>query len=407
MITPEQTDFLSVQLEPIWADYEEYIIREITRLITTSLDNQMTGTAELLTASCVKNGISKTKLTAVLKKALKRNDQAVYNILQECGLLNILQTNDSLESTGMNLISIDEHPELAQFVSDAITQTKGEMRNFTQTQGFAVQTPSGVKFQPVATFFQRQLDQAVFNVQAGAISYIEASRTVVQNMADSGLQFVDYQSGWRNRSDVAVRRALVTGINQMTAQQNFEMGRIIGTDLVEVTAHQGARPSHKVWQGKIFSLHGDTPGYQTLEAGTGYGTGAGLMGWNCRHNFNPYIEGTKRSWTDQELKNIDPKDFSYNGKTYSFYQATQRQRQLENRMRICKRELIGFQESGDTEAFDKSSTRLEKTKSEYKEFSKTAGLKQRDNRTQVLGFDHSLSMKSHWANVNYLKELNK
>ena len=403
MVTPEQLDFLSAQLAPIWDDFEAFVLEDITRRIKGALDNQMTGSAELQASVGVAYGIDKTKILTELKKALKRSDQAVYNILEDCGLLNILQGNEGLEASGVSAISIDEHPELGQFVRDAIAQTKGDLHNFTQTAGFAVSTPNGMQFQNVGVFYQRQLDMALFNVQSGVVDHTQAMRTVVKNMADSGIQFVDFENGWRNRADVAVRRALLTGLNQMTDAQNREICDIIGTDLVEVTAHQGARPSHKVWQGKVFSLNGKTPGYKTLAEGTGYGTGAGLMGWNCRHNFNAYIPGTKPAWSKEELKNIDPADFYYDGKMYSCYEATQRQRAIETSMREEKRKLIGFKAADDTEAFDKASHKLKGLRSEYKQFSQAAGLKQRNSRAQVIGFDRKMSMEAHWANISYIK----
>ena len=407
MVTPEQLDFLSAQLGPIWDDFEAFVLEEITRRIKGALDNQMTGSAELQASVGVAYGIDKTKILTELKKALKRSDQAVYNILEDCGLLNILQVNECLEASGVSAISIDEHPELGQFVRDAIAQTKGDLHNFTQTAGFAVSTPNGMQFQNVGVFYQRQLDMALFNVQSGVVDHTQAMRTVVKNMADSGIQFVDFENGWRNRADVAVRRALLTGLNQMTDAQNREIGDIIGTDLVEVTAHQGARPSHKVWQGKVFSLNGKTPGYKTLAEGTGYGTGAGLMGWNCRHNFNPYVEGSPHTWSDEELENIDPPDFEYNGRTYSCYEATQRQRQLETRMRAVKREITGYDTAGDKDALQLASHKLKELKSEYSQFSQAAGLKERLNRAQVVGFDRKMSMEAHWANISYIKGIKR
>ena len=62
---------------------------------------------------------------------------------------------------------------------------------------------------------------------------------------------------------------------------------------------------------------------------TGYGTGGGLCGWNCRHNFIPF----------------NPKYMSNNLKQYGLeenkesYELSQKQRNYERRIRNTKRKI--------------------------------------------------------------------
>ena len=90
---------------------------------------------------------------------------------------------------------------------------------------------------------------------------------------------------------LAVRRAVVTGVNATALKLQETLMDEMGCDLVETSAHAGARPSHAVWQGKIFGRSGTHPKYPSLVEGTGYGTGEGLGGWNCRHSIMPFFEG--------------------------------------------------------------------------------------------------------------------
>ena len=119
---------------------------------------------------------------------------------------------------------------------------------------------------------------------------------------------------------------------------------------------------------------------------------------NCRHSFHPFIPGvSERTYTDEQLENIDPEPFEYKGITYTYYEATQKQRQLETRIRAAKRELIAYDAIGDKDAFYKASLQLKNQKEAYEEFSKAAGIRQKKDRTQILGYDKSISQKSVWS----------
>lgn len=73
-----------------------------------------------------------------------------------------------------------------------------------------------------------------------------------------------------------------------------------------MTAHGGARPEHAEWQGKVYSRSGKSKKYPSLVDKTGYGTGPGLGGWNCRHSMFPFYEGSTRAYTDEELEELKP-----------------------------------------------------------------------------------------------------
>ena len=109
-------------------------------------------------------------------------------------------------------------------------------------------------------------------------------------------------------------------------------------EFVEVTAHEGARPTHAVWQGRVYHRGGavvqDGERYEDFEAATGYGTGPGLCGWNCRHNFYPFYPGISvRNYTDERLAELDARNIPYGGGLYTKYEITQMQRALEQRVR--------------------------------------------------------------------------
>lgn len=113
--------------------------------------------------------------------------------------------------------------------------------------------------------------------------------------------------------------------------------------MVEVSAHGGARPEHTEWQGKVYSLRGETKGYKTLEDACEYGSVTGLCGVNCRHTFFPYYKGSAKTYTNKELTSLKNETVEYNGKKINKYDASQIQRKLERNIRQNKKDIAGLQ----------------------------------------------------------------
>lgn len=200
-------------------------------------------------------------------------------------------------------------------------------------------------------------------------------------MTNSGLRTVDYASGHSNRVTVAARRAVSTGLNQVVGKINEENAEKLGTNYFEVSWHSGARPSHQVWQGRVYSK-------EELESVCGLGTVTGLCGANCYHSYSPFTPGiTPRTYTDEQLDKMNAeenKPVEYNGKTYTKYEATQRQRRLETTMRAQRQKIKLLEEGGaDEQAIINARARYVKTSDEYVNFSKSVGLSQQWDRVTV------------------------
>ena len=149
-------------------------------------------------------------------------------------------------------------------------------------------------------------------MSSGAFDYEAAVRSAIKELAGAGLAAIEYpDSGRVDSIETAVRRAVITGINQTAGKLQMELADEVGCDLVEVSAHAGARPEHTLWQGKIYSRSGTSEKYPDFVTATGYGTGAGLCGWNCRHSFGPYIEGAPQVWTDEKLAELNEPKYEY------------------------------------------------------------------------------------------------
>ena len=209
----------------------------------------------------------------------------------------------------------------------------------------------------------------------------------------SGLKVVDYESGHRDHVDVAVRRAVMTGVSQICAKYTEQSAEYLDTPYFEVSAHIGARDkpgpspwsSHKEWQGKVYSARaGDI--YPNIYEVCGLGAVDGLEGANCRHRRFPWVEGvSERTYTDEQLEHIDDgHGCTFDGKDYTAYEATQMQRRIERTVRKLKREKAAYKAAGLTEDATVANIKLRRLNAKYREFSKAAGLPEQKERLKVL-----------------------
>lgn len=189
-----------------------------------------------------------------------------------------------------------------------------------------------------------------------------------------------------------------------------------GCDIMEITAHAGARPEHAAWQGQLVSLSGKR-GYLTL-SDIQYGEGAGFMGWNCRHNWNPFFPGiSRRNYDKDSLEKLTERNVLYNGKKYTDYEISQIQRSMERDIRATKRVLAGLDESiknsdGDLLAglradFNSEAVKLKAKESKLKDLLEQTGNLPDNARVQVLGFGKSQAQKAVWANKAELEKYTK
>ncbi len=228
---------------------------------------------------------------------------------------------------------------------------------------------------------ENALDRAYMQIISGAFDKETSVRNAVKDLARHGVGAITYPTGKTDSLETAVRRAIVTGVNQTALKLQEARAEQMDNDLVETTAHAGARPSHAEWQGKIFSLSGKSNKYPDFKGSTGYGTGAGLGGWNCRHSFYPYFEGSPRAYTDDELKEYNSKNVEYNGQKMTEYEASLQQRNIERNIRRWKREKKAMEAAGLPT--DEASAKISKWQAAQRDFIDQTGLKRQYGREQI------------------------
>lgn len=396
MLTPEQFAAIGDYFLKLFEDYEDAVIRDIARRLSKT--GELTETAQLQIMRLMELGESRDEIARLTAELLDLSDKTVEELMQYAAEQSTDFREAVFNRAGTTQQEILGSAQTQRMLEAAISQTQNEMRNITRSMGFRGR--DGV-WRSCEQAYQRALDSATLQVSTGTMSYQQAIRSAVRELADAGMSYVDYASGWVNRADVAARRACLTGVSQLTGELSVQNAKTLDTDYVEVTAHMGARPEHAVWQGKVYKLEGSEPGYPNLAASTGYGTGPGLKGWNCRHDFYPFFPGIdERAYTDEDLRNIDPPPFTYDGRTYSAYEASQYQRKMETAMRKTKRRIIAADGAGLSDDFTAESIKLRRQREMYRDFSHKAHLPTQEDRIQVLGFGRSMSSKAVWAERN-------
>ena len=302
-------------------------------------------------------GKSREELRRLMEQAAERSLSADAAVYAAAGLGGV----DPLAAAGVRAALLS-----------GLAQTGGVFENLTRTTAHTA-----------AKQFTDALDRVWLQIASGGFSYDTAIRNAVKDLARQGVVSATYPSGHTDTLEVAVRRAVVTGCNQTAAKAQIALMDELGTDLVETTAHQGARPSHQIWQGRVFSLRGRTAKYENFYEATGYGTGPGLCGWNCRHSFGPYIEGAPRAYSPALLGRYAKQTVTYNGKDLTLYEAGQQQRYIERQIRRWKREYAAMDGAGlDTGG---AVAKISAWREREKDFCQQTGLKRQGERAQIAG----------------------
>ena len=383
---PSTLDALPEELAELYRALEDTLLDEICSRL--KLADQLNEVTVQDIRALQSHGIDLKDIEKAIRKTAGISEKKLKELLDD-----VVERNQKYYTDLIDIAHITQ-PETLVSVEDTwaiYEQTKQTLRNITRSMGFLVD--AGRTMLPPARAYQWALDNAVMQVQSGAINYNQAIKTAVKQLADSGLKVVDYESGHRDQIDVAARRAVMTGVNQICAKYTEQSAEYLETPYFEVSAHSGARDkpgpspwsSHKDWQGRVYSVRaGDI--YPNIYEACGLGAVDGLEGANCRHRRFPWVEGvSERTYTDEQLERIDDGlGCTFDGKTYTAYEATQMQRRVEREVRKLKREKAAYKAAELHKDETAVNIRLRRLNAKYKAFSAAAGLPEQRERMKVL-----------------------
>ena len=373
----EYKEKLSRQIEKNYSDLEMRIMEDIVRRIKET--GKITSTADWQINRLRILGNSSEDIEKMIKEALDASYPQMFELYDKVIDWEYVRNKDIYEQINAEFIPYEENGQLQQITNALIQQTDIDLQNITQSLGFYLDYGTGKPvLTPLSEVYQKYLDAACTDIVSGAFDYNSVLRRVVTQLTNSGLRQIEYASGRANRVDVAARRAVMTGITQLTGHISDFNAEKLGTEYYEVAWHAGARPTHQVWQGKVWSK-------EQLVTVCGLGTVTGLEGVNCYHERYPFILGiSERNWTDEWLKKKNQEENTpkeYAGKQYTVYEAKQKQRQMETAMR-AQREKVQLLQKGGAEPDDVMLARAkyQGQLNEYSKFSRKMRLKEERER---------------------------
>lgn len=402
MLTPEYLYRITEGAEDIASQLHANIIQKIIERMMIRLgrgeDYLLTATDKWQIEVLQDAGYLLEDIQKEIADKTNKQVKEIREAMEDAGV-QALQWDDKIyQAAGLSPVPLLQSPTLTRLMQRNYESTAGEWRNFTRTTANEAQR-----------LFINQMDNAYNMVVSGDVSYTEAVRDVINDVSEVGMK-VSYPSGYKLSIESATMMIVRTGISQAAAEVTTARMEEMDWDIVLVSAHLGARTgdggmnpgNHLWWQGQFYSRTGRTKEYPDFKTATGYGTGEGLCGWNCRHSFGPG-DGINNPFSEKDIAYAD---------NYKIEKLQQRQRTLERRIRDSKRKVQNLQTAVDNckdeklkfelhQKLDRKSYTLSKQNKAYKQYCKENNLKEYAERLKVAKWDKKQAAKASGAAKRY------
>lgn len=326
MLTPEDFEKIAKQAEKIYSELELEIIQEIAERIANVGYSNTVVLNDILIAQ--EMGLMYQDIITLVAKYNETSISQIQEIFDTAGAQTLKLDDKIYKKAGLTPLPLKQSPSMIQLLSATALKTHNNLSNLVMTTANTSQTE-----------FYNAMNKAYMEVSTGVKSYSQSILDTVKELSDKGA-YITYPSGQHRSIESAVRMNILTSVNQTCGKLQEIRADEMGWDLMEITAHSGARPEHAEWQGKIVSRSG-RKGYLSLDD-IGYGEVTGFKGVNCRHDWYPYYAGSTKTYTQEQLNDWKNEKVNYNGKDISKYEATQIQRKMERTIRQDKKDIAGL-----------------------------------------------------------------
>lgn len=406
MLTPEYIDGIGSELLGLYDALEDSIVEDIARRIAKT--GVLTDSAQWQAIQAQYSGMIMDDVIEKVAAVSNFSQEEIRQIFEDAGAECIQIESAYVTAAGGKEIALAGNGAMKRLLDENIALMNREVRNLTGTTAITSQMA-----------YLNSTNIAYMQVTSGAFSYQDAIVRAIKATAAEGVK-IRYTSGRNANIDTAIRRSVLTGVNQVAGKLTETYASECGCEYYETTAHFGARPSHQDWQGQVFKISGSDGRYKNFYDATGYGSGDGLCGWNCRHSFHMFWPGiSQRAYTSEQIRSYNEKTVSYNGHPMTEYEASQEARRQEREIRESKRILAAYNaaiKAPDDETlietlkeqYKSESVRLKQKEANLKDFCKQTNRQYDTFRTQVHAtlddkgrithFDRSASQRAVWAN---------
>lgn len=399
MLSPDYLKKIAEGSEDIASSLHRYILNRIIEAIMIRLGR---GEKYILTSSdrwriqiLQDAGYLLQDITQEIARYTKLQREEVAAAMEEAGVKAMAYDKAVYEAAGITTEALEQSPALVRILQRDYEATMGEWSNMTRTTAEAAQS-----------LFISECDNAYHKVISGAVSYTQAVREAVDTVAQNGV-IVRYPTGHRDTIETATARAVRTGISQASGDISMQRMKEQEWDIILVSAHIGARTgdgganpgNHLWWQGQFYSRTGQDKRFPPFSL-TGYGTGEGLSGWNCRHSFGPG-DGVNNPYKDIQTADNERME-----------KLEQRQRALERRIRKTKQAVMGLQTAVENckddalrfelqAELDRKSYLLQKQNAAYKDYCKQNDLRELQDRLMIAKWNRQSAAKARGAAKRY------
>lgn len=385
-----------------------FTLKEIAKSLKTVKDLTPSEAQKLI--KIFKYGGDYDKIKRELKKMTKLNLKDIDKIFEEVAKKNQKFAKQFYDYRNVKYIPYEENTALQNQVQAIATITKNDYINISKSIGFTKVVRGKRIFTPLAQAYEDYIDEAILSVVQGKSTTDEVIRNAIQELSDSGLKVVDYGTTYIGkdgkqhhvvrRLDSAVRMNVMDGVRNVVNETNQEFGKEFDADGMEITVHEAPAPDHVQVQGRQFKNE-QFDNFQNDRLAVSYDgivfepefnghDRRAISQYNCYHNAFPIVLGvSKPQYTNKQLDEIikrNEKGFKYKGKTYTLYQGTQMQRQIETEIRKAKDQQIMGVEAQDEEIIRKAQNRITKLNATYKNLCNQSNLTPRQDRMRVKGY---------------------
>lgn len=371
MITRAEIDALSQTVEASFQRLESRIMMDLINRLSKYSEPSATTTYEI--NKLKELGESETNIKRAIRDTLHLTDKQVNTLFTDNARDLYDNAGRLYALNGEQQPPIKDNPGLIATIDGIKRQTDNSFRNITGSLGFAFKDPANhIRYKSLRQFYTDTLDDAMLDIHSGAFSYQTVLQRTVNKMTNSGLRYIEWESGHGDRVEVAARRAIMKGYRQVQQEITDITADDLDAEYFEVSAHSGARPEHAEWQGGIYTK-------DELYTVCGLDDALGLCGINCYHSYEPYFPGlSTRRYSQEKLDAMNEQDATpqeYGDTEYTKYDALQHQRALERSMRKYAQAAELLEAGGaDDDAILNTKIKFNVKYAQYKDFSRAMAL---------------------------------